>query len=238
MISFFRKIRQSLLRQNKVTSYVAYAIGEILLVVIGIMIALQFNNWNENRKDRMFETEILSLIDQNLSRDSLLLSTELNNAELAIQYTNSILDQVAKGIYDEQLNIWLGTVISFERFKSQASAYEVLKSKGIDLLTDNDLQLKLIAYYDESLFNVYQANDDVEDSFNADWIPVVKKEFIDFEFKKRMKPRDQKQFFENPSNIILLKLYKDNRSGSIKRMKTALAELSSIKAKIKAQNHD
>ncbi|WP_026952516.1 hypothetical protein [Algoriphagus mannitolivorans] len=47
MISFFRKIRQKLLQQNRVTRYLAYAIGEIFLVVLGILIALQVNNWNE-----------------------------------------------------------------------------------------------------------------------------------------------------------------------------------------------
>jgi hypothetical protein len=55
MISFFRKIRQKLLSQNKVTRYLVYALGEIILVVIGILIALQVNNWNEGRKQRQVE---------------------------------------------------------------------------------------------------------------------------------------------------------------------------------------
>lgn len=51
MINFFKKIRQDLLMENKTGKYLKYAIGEILLVVIGILIALQANNWNEDRKD-------------------------------------------------------------------------------------------------------------------------------------------------------------------------------------------
>ena len=50
MLQFFRKIRQKLLITGKTTKYVNYALGEIILVVIGILIALQINNWNENRK--------------------------------------------------------------------------------------------------------------------------------------------------------------------------------------------
>lgn len=50
MISFFRKIRQRLLSENKFSKYLIYAVGEIVLIVIGILIALQINNWNENRK--------------------------------------------------------------------------------------------------------------------------------------------------------------------------------------------
>jgi len=53
MISFFRKIRQKLLQQNKVSHYLAYAFEEIFLVVIGILIALQINTWNEDRKIRL-----------------------------------------------------------------------------------------------------------------------------------------------------------------------------------------
>ncbi|WP_073571144.1 DUF6090 family protein [Algoriphagus zhangzhouensis] len=58
MLSFFRKIHQKLLSQNRVTQYLAYAIGEIILVVIGILIALQVNNWNENRKNGEIEHKV------------------------------------------------------------------------------------------------------------------------------------------------------------------------------------
>ncbi len=59
MIKFFRKIRQQLLSENKFSKYFLYAIGEIILVVIGILIALQINSWNEGRKDRLKEQVIL-----------------------------------------------------------------------------------------------------------------------------------------------------------------------------------
>ena len=50
MIKFFRKIRQNMIKENKVSKYLLYAIGEIILVVIGILIALSINNWNEQMK--------------------------------------------------------------------------------------------------------------------------------------------------------------------------------------------
>ena len=59
MIRFFRKIRQNLLLENKTGKYLKYAVGEIVLVVIGILIALSINNWNELRKTRNAEVEIL-----------------------------------------------------------------------------------------------------------------------------------------------------------------------------------
>ena len=59
MIKFFRKIRQNLLSENKFAKYLFYAVGEIILVVIGILIALGINNWNINRLERKTEKNIL-----------------------------------------------------------------------------------------------------------------------------------------------------------------------------------
>ena len=62
MIKFFRRIRRNLLSEGKTGKYLKYAIGEVLLVVIGILIALQINNWNQSRLDREVEkTTLLSL---------------------------------------------------------------------------------------------------------------------------------------------------------------------------------
>ena len=58
MIRFFRKIRQNLLSEGKTVKYLKYAIGEIVLVVIGILIALSINNWNEQKKSRDREKEV------------------------------------------------------------------------------------------------------------------------------------------------------------------------------------
>ncbi|SKB88672.1 DUF6090 family protein, partial [Maribacter arcticus] len=58
MIKFFRKIRQQLLTENKFSKYLLYAIGEIVLVMVGILLALQVNNWNELRKKEEAEIQL------------------------------------------------------------------------------------------------------------------------------------------------------------------------------------
>jgi len=60
MIKFFRKILYNLMSENKTSKYFKYAVGEIILVVIGILIALQINNWNESKKERAQEQELLT----------------------------------------------------------------------------------------------------------------------------------------------------------------------------------
>jgi hypothetical protein len=71
MIKFFRHIRQQLLSEGKTEKYFKYAMGEIILVVIGILIALGINNWNENRKSKQAEKVVLNNIYKNLAIDSI-----------------------------------------------------------------------------------------------------------------------------------------------------------------------
>ena len=78
MIKFFRKIRKKLLQQNKVGSYLKYAIGEILLVVIGILIALQINNANEAYKAKQSERVVLNNLVKDLRADSLAFNDNLD----------------------------------------------------------------------------------------------------------------------------------------------------------------
>ena len=72
MIKFFRKIRYKLLSEKKTSRYLKYAVGEIILVVIGILIALQINNWNENRKNTIAEYKMVDKMISQAKADSLL----------------------------------------------------------------------------------------------------------------------------------------------------------------------
>lgn len=87
MIKFFRKIRYNLMEQNKTGKYFKYAIGEIILVMIGILLALQVNNWNEQRKDRIkeqvllkqlqedYQANLIQLEEKMATRDKILISS-------------------------------------------------------------------------------------------------------------------------------------------------------------------
>ncbi|MFT5216164.1 MAG: hypothetical protein ACI83H_001284 [Glaciecola sp.] len=77
--------------ENKTSNYFKYAVGEIILVVIGILIALSINNWNESRKSNAFESEMLTQVRINLIKDKLTLTEIINNNDAAIKSSNKTL---------------------------------------------------------------------------------------------------------------------------------------------------
>ena len=92
MLRFFRQIRQRLLADNKFSKYLLYAVGEILLVVIGILIALQINNWNETRKDRIKEQLVLIQLKEQFQANLIQLDVKIASRNSIIDAGNRILD--------------------------------------------------------------------------------------------------------------------------------------------------
>ena len=77
MIKYFRKIRQWLLTENRFSKYLLYAIGEIVLVVIGILIALSINNWNQSQNEKQIETQYLNNIVRDLNEQFISIDTQM-----------------------------------------------------------------------------------------------------------------------------------------------------------------
>ncbi len=94
MIKFFRQIRQSLIQKNQMGKYFKYAIGEILLVVIGILIALQINNWNENRKLRNSEQVLLLQLKQEFESNLEQLNQKIEMREIMVNSAKKLLHMI------------------------------------------------------------------------------------------------------------------------------------------------
>ncbi|GAG86687.1 unnamed protein product, partial [marine sediment metagenome] len=94
MIKFFRKIRQNLLSEGKTGKYLKYAIGEIILVVIGILIALQINNWNIENRNRNLESEIIREIQDNLQFDLQELRSDISHLDSLNHSCKFIFDYI------------------------------------------------------------------------------------------------------------------------------------------------
>jgi len=92
MIKLFRNIRKKLLEQGKTTNYLKYAIGEIILVVIGILIALQINNWNKQNEDRILEKRYVSELMLDLQKDSIFISESRQRSYQQMVSKNKLTD--------------------------------------------------------------------------------------------------------------------------------------------------
>ena len=97
MIKFFRKIRQNLLMENKTRKYFKYAIGEIVLVVIGILIALQINTWNEQLKKSKLKNEYVASLVNDLTKDTIQLNSRLSLNKQMIKDLALIKDDITNG---------------------------------------------------------------------------------------------------------------------------------------------
>lgn len=165
MITFFRRIRQKLIDSGSVTKYLLYAIGEILLVVIGILIALQVNNWNENRKVRASEAEILKNLRIELisNRDRLndLLDTHRDEYEDGLILLN-LFNKDVSGIPESKLDSMLGNLETVYTFEANDGYIKSLIASGkIDHIQNAELK-SYLSSFDGMVIDAIQENDQLQ----------------------------------------------------------------------------
>ena len=153
MIKFFRKIRQKFLSENKFSKYLIYAIGEIILVVIGILIALQINNWNQERIDENYEITMLKEVKGALDKD-------ISGIESQLEYLQELKQSVLKlaiiqnqpsypddSLYHHFEVVRKGGI----GFSINSSPYESLKSSGLDKISNPELRNNISYLYEIQL---------------------------------------------------------------------------------------
>jgi hypothetical protein len=164
MIKFFRKIRQNLLVENKTGKYFKYAIGEIVLVVFGILIALQINIWNENRKQKLTEQEILISLKKELETNKNSLLFYINKYEK--QYKNgiyllSLFSKNSDTIPTLTLDKALGSIEETYTFEaSDGTINSIIASGKIDIIQNTELK-SLITSFNGAVINATQEVENV-----------------------------------------------------------------------------
>ena len=151
MIKFFRKIRQKLLSENKFSKYLIYAIGEILLVVIGIFIALQINNWNELRKEKEQETIILSDLKEDLTATRLNFVETIKNQEKMILSSRDLIDAIEAKDYSthtDAIRKYIRTgAFSHHREVAILGSYDAIIGSGKTSIIKNKELLNALANF-------------------------------------------------------------------------------------------
>jgi len=212
MIPFFRRIRKKMAGDNKPMKYMRYAIGEILLVVIGILIALQINTWNEHRKDKIAESNILQDIKGSVSTDIQQLKLRIELAKGDIHSANIILNYIEKNIpYNDSLNkhCWIITTTKNKIFTPQISAYKVLESKGIDLISNDQLKKQILDLYNIDYPTLEYEYENYHKNIHDYGRPIARSLFIAGN-NETLKPIDYKSLYANVEFINVLKLIISN----------------------------
>jgi hypothetical protein len=146
MTKFFRNIRQRLLYENRLVKYLIYAIGEILIVLIGILLAVQIYNLNDSNKLKRNEVQVLSDIKNDLIRTQKDLQNNVKSHEGQISDFDVLINnfEITK-IYNDSLSNIFGTLFGFRSPHLTLASYENLKTgKGIDLISNDSLKLKIV----------------------------------------------------------------------------------------------
>jgi hypothetical protein len=162
-MKIFRNIRKQLAAENKVPAYLRYAIGEILLVVIGILIALQVNNWNEQRKLNNERKELVkSLISDFKETREIIAAKEAENAQsikrvsrfLSLSYTNN--DNVSV----DSLRYYLSGAFTYPFFVPTLTSYEQAVATGkIGLIKDKVFLKDISEFF--TAYNFYNQQKDI-----------------------------------------------------------------------------
>ncbi|MBM1107063.1 hypothetical protein JQC67_13000 [Aurantibacter crassamenti] len=156
MLKFFRRIRQRLLSENKFSQYLLYAIGEIILVVIGILIALQINNRNNFNEQRSLEKEYLvslqSEFETNLHKIDASIQENKNRIAsldyLLTLFDKNVLDTVNSQLISQKFAPIVGSEISY--VPATGVLNDIISSGKLNIILNKSLRQNL-ASFDSSL---------------------------------------------------------------------------------------
>ena len=148
MIKFFRHIRQSLIMENKTSKYFKYAIGEIILVVIGILIALQINNWNQQHQQKNEELKQLKALKLEFEKNAITFDSISKHHTENEDATLRLINSTKIYTITEFDSLYLKTVYNYNFDPSKGIYNSLINSGNIELISNETLKYKLAEIQD------------------------------------------------------------------------------------------
>lgn len=242
MIKVFRKIRQRLLaedqpssigRRGKLSKYLLYAIGEIILVVIGILIALQINTWNEWRKDRIKEMTVLEGIVSNIEINIETFQQDIAQLELWNKSSNVVLDALKKRLsYSDTLRQHLHFArVTKQNLFISTTGFQAYKDEGLDIIRNKDLSVEIIKLYEVTIPRIIATNDLVNEG-HREW---DNHNVLNFDFVEGvgLTPNDYEALSSDHYYISWIRAYKEGRKDLIAVDRDLIAECEKARRLVK-----
>jgi hypothetical protein len=191
MIHFFRNIRRSLLAEGRIGKYIPYAIGEIFLVVVGILIAIQINNWNESRKQKIAEKEVLRDIVIGIEDNIGYLNFSINYNQTGIESGELILNHLDNNYpYHDSLDMHFSQAFGYSSPFIRNPGYESLKSFGMNIVEDDSILQRLIFFHSGWIETLVLRQ---EEYFANTVSPILTPLFETVAMRTEMKPFDYEE---------------------------------------------
>ena len=234
MIKFFRRIRYDLIEKNKTGKYLKYAIGEIILVVIGILIALQINNWNENQKQKQIELTILRDIKKDLIQTKEDLDSNVLRHKSQLKTFDEIVYNISeKKVYNDSLESKFGQLIFWPSPYLTLATYENLKlDKGIDIISNDSLKNQIINLHEKN-FKTFIGDVEREEWINTETNsrPTLMKYFY-YKDRKNVVPKDFNALVNDRDFLSVVNFTIDLRKRSLRATEYNINEIQFVIDKI------
>ena len=210
MQKFFRNIPQNVFSENKLINYLIYTTGEILLVVVGILVALQIDNWNEQRKKETLELNLLKEMKTNLRSDIVDMKINIGYHERGVESANIILKSFKNNDpYNDSLNKHYGKVPMIPKFLMSENAYNSMNNEGIRIIRNDSLRNAITHHYEASCAFLIDWNEAEWNTQMQDHRTIYRDYFKKFDFWSDLEPTNYTELIKNSQYIN----YLNNRIG-------------------------
>ena len=162
------------MEKNETGKYLKYAIGEIVLVVIGILIALQINNWNENQKTKRQEIKLWNQLNSDLKSNFYEVEETIDYTEKSITSTKIILEYLdqTKAV-DDRLKSAFEIINMSNVFNSANTTYKFIENQGINILRNDSLRQRITEMYELDFHNIKYRDEINWDLITNDLRPLL-----------------------------------------------------------------
>ncbi|KXI28413.1 DUF6090 family protein [Paraglaciecola hydrolytica] len=229
MIKFFRRIRQRMIKESRFSKYLFYAIGEIVLVVIGILIALQINNWNEQRKVDTEIVKVLKEIRTNLITDNLQIQQTYKLKAEDIRIQSVLIEALESGnIPYDSIEYHMGRVMIVRRIVLVDNGYQLMKKFGLERIKDEVFRNALINYYTVSVKGIYDDTLDDDLEFQTVFLPYVRNHFLDWSWGKYGHLANYEQIKEDHYFLTSLKINRMNQESTVQALERGASDIQEL----------
>ena len=245
MIKFFRHFRQRFISEGKTKKYLLYAIGEIILVVIGILIALQINNWNQELGNKQEEQTIIKNLNLEFKKNIISIQKYIKHHETILSDTRALIDLV--GEPEEVLNKFnldslLAQSINYWSYKpSQSVVLDVISSGKLNLISSDSLRLQFFEWSSNLEKNEenYNTLDEINQSIVLTYLTkhaslknIDNYGILEWNKKSKLKHSNYKMFQDIEFENVM-----DNQAWDLKNYILSLEELEKTMDRIIAETN-